>query len=57
MASAQHSRIFANCVVVLTSAAALIVACYAVVVLIRAFDRNGSLIGDVLLLVVGLILL
>jgi hypothetical protein len=57
MASAQRSRIVATCKLVIAIAAALIVACYAVLVLIQAFDRNGSLIGDILLLVVGLFLL
>jgi hypothetical protein len=57
MGSAQRSRIVVSCVFVLATAAALSVACYAVLVLIQAFDRNGSLLGDILLLLMGLILL
>ena len=57
MASVQRSRIVARSVVVLATAVALIVAYYAVLVLIQAFIRNGSLMGCILLLVVGLILL
>ena len=57
MASISSSRFFRECLAFFFASAALIVGCYGVMLLVSAFDGNGSPVGNVLLFGLGLFLL
>jgi hypothetical protein len=52
-----RSRILLRLFIFLLGGAALVVGCYGVLLLVEAFDKHGSTVGDIVLFTFGLTLL
>ena len=57
MAFLVHSRILPRMLIFLLGGLAVAVGCYGVLLLVDAFDKHGSIVGDAVLFSFGLILL